>query len=54
MLFYENAADYFEQERKRLTERENANLPDEGRITRLMLPSDQLNERSLPLLLPLT
>ena len=44
MLFYQNAADYLEQEQKRLVEREGANLPDEGRITRLMLPSAELNE----------
>ena len=44
MLFYQDAADYFEQEKKRLIERQSANLPNEGRITRLMLPSDQLNE----------
>ena len=44
MLFYQNAADYLEQEQKRLIERRDANLPDEGKITRLMLPSAELNE----------
>ena len=44
MLFYQNAADYLEQEQKRLVERQGANLPDEGRITQLMLPSAELNE----------
>ena len=44
MLFYPNAADYLEQEQKRLIERRDANLPDEGKITRLMLPSAELNE----------
>ncbi len=44
MLTYQNAADYFEQEQKRLVQRQSANLPDQGRITRLMLPSPELNE----------
>ena len=44
MLFYQNAAEYLKQEQKRLTERQSANLPDEGRITGLMLPSAELNE----------
>ena len=44
MLFYQNAEEYFKEEQKRLQERQKANLPDEGRITRLMLPSDKLNE----------
>lgn len=44
MLFYQDAKDYLEQEQKRLEERQSANLPDEGRITRLMLPSAELNE----------
>ena len=44
MLFYQDAAEYFEQEQKRLVQRQGANLPDEGRITRLMLPSAELNE----------
>ena len=44
MLTYENAADYLRQEKKRLIQRQSANLPDEGRITSLMLPSPDLNE----------
>ncbi|MCH6257630.1 hypothetical protein MLD52_13810 [Puniceicoccaceae bacterium K14] len=44
MLFYQNAAEYFELEQKRLIDRQSANLPDEGRITRLMTPSPDLNE----------
>jgi len=44
MLTYKNAADYLKQEQKRLIQRQSANLPDEGRITRLMLPSAELNE----------
>lgn len=44
MLFYQNAAEYFEEEKKRLIQRQSANLPDEGCITRLMLPSAKLNE----------
>jgi len=44
MLFYENAGEYFEEEQKRLIQRQSANLPDEGRITKLLLPSAELNE----------
>lgn len=44
MLFYKNAEEYFVQEQKRLAERLGANLPDEGRIKRLLLPSAELNE----------
>ena len=44
MLFYENAGEYFEEEQKRLIQRQSANLPDKGRITKLLLPSAELNE----------
>lgn len=44
MIFYHNAAEYFKKEQERLIQRQSANLPDEGRITRLMLPSPELNE----------
>ena len=44
MLFYQNSTEYLEQEQKRLIKRQGANLPEEGRITRLMLPSADLNE----------
>lgn len=44
MLFYDNADEYFEEEHKRLIQRKSANLPDEGSITKLLLPSAKLNE----------
>ena len=47
MLFYENAGEYFEEEQKRLIQRQSANLPDEGRITKLLLPSAELNLEAL-------
>lgn len=44
MLFYQNATEYLEQEQKRLIKRQGSNLPEEGRIAGLMLPSADLNE----------
>ncbi len=45
MLFYKNAQQYFLEEQKRLVARQSANLPDEGVITKLLLPSPDLNEK---------
>ena len=44
MLFYKNAEEYFEEEYKRMLQRKMANLPDQGSITKLFLPSPELNE----------